>query len=89
MASFIATRQRLFPEEGFFIEKSLYTFLKVTVILSILGSLLLFGLECYFGHPLLSFGLANAAHVAGLLSGIWLGKWTLFSRNQRQSYPQN
>jgi GlpG protein len=79
MASFIATRQRLFPEEGFFIEKSLYTFLKGTVWFFAALSLIIFAIECYVKHPIFSLGLANAAHITGLLSGICLGRCHLFS----------
>lgn len=89
MASFIMTRMRLFPNEGFFLEKALYTFLKVMVAASVVFSLVLFGIECFLHRPLFSTGFANTAHVMGLLSGIFLGKLRFFSSHKIQIYPQN
>ena len=47
MAAFIATRQKIFPKEGFFLEKHLYTFFKVVVFAFASLSLLLFGLVLF------------------------------------------
>lgn len=89
MAAFIATRQRLFPQEGFFLEKSLYRFLVGTVVVLTAISLILFLAECTIRAPIFSVGLANGAHIIGLLSGMWLGRWRFFSAQSGQIYPQN
>ena len=77
MVGFIAARRRVAPWERYGLNKATYSvflfFIFALAAISVIGSII----EAYFATSF-PIGFANAAHVAGLLAGLGLGRLRWF-----------
>jgi GlpG protein len=79
LAAFIWIRQKKAPWEGYIFSKTLIVFLMVYVLSLVILSMgiVVFNIS---NHKNLAFGIANTAHVAGGLCGLFLGLTKIFRR---------
>jgi GlpG protein len=79
LAAFIWMRQKRAPWEGYALSRSLLFFLMIYVLALVVLSIGVFVFNLT-SHKDLSFGVANAAHVFGGLTGLVLGSLKFFRR---------
>jgi len=78
MTSFIWIRQKKAPWEGYPLQKEAIYFLFFFVLAMFALQLVSFFVELFSVHSI-GIGIANAAHIAGGLVGIFLGRFSFFS----------
>jgi len=82
MVGFIWMRQRQAPWEGYPLQRPVITF--ITVFVAIMFALEIVSMALQFFHvPQIYPNIANAAHIAGGLCGIVLGRFPFFARSQK------
>lgn len=79
MLTFIWMRQRLTPWEGYQLQRSTFLFILIFVFGMLALQIMVFTLELYTKHAL-AVTIANTAHIAGLATGLVLGKMNAFAR---------
>lgn len=78
MLSFIWTRQRYTPWEGYLLHRSTIAFIAFFILAMFVLQLFSFFLE-FFKHLALTPGIANTAHLTGACVGYLLGRLNFFS----------
>ena len=78
MVGFIWARQKNAPWEGYPLQKSVFLFLAVYVLLMFILSFFSFATQ-FVGFNLLSTNIANTAHIMGAIVGWGLGRLSFFS----------
>ncbi len=81
LAGFIWMREKIAPWEGYPVNKTVFLFLFLFIIAMLVLSFASFFLEVFTSGSF-SFNIANAAHIAGALIGIVLGRIPYFARKQ-------
>jgi len=79
MLTFIWVRQRKTPWEGYQLQNATFVFIMIFVFGMLGMQMLAFFLEIYT-HQRLPIAIANAAHIAGLIIGLFLGQLNFFAR---------
>ncbi len=75
---FIWMRQRIAPFEGYQVQPALFTFMGIFILGLALLQAISFATEILFNFPI-SPGIANTAHVSGVVIGLLLGRLSLFA----------
>ena len=78
MATFIRMRQKIAPWEGYQMSSGTYTFIMFFISALAVFSLISFFLEV-FQSISLPIAIANTAHLAGAISGYFIGRFNYFS----------
>jgi GlpG protein len=78
MLTFIWTRQKIAPWEGYQLQQGTFLFLSTFILAMFLLQVVLFAVEISTGH-FFNFPIANTAHLAGGAIGFALGTLPLFS----------
>lgn len=82
LLGFIWMRQRKAPWEGYLLSRTTVIFLSVFILGMAALQAASFFLEISGKSPI-GVGIANTAHIAGILIGVVLGRWNLFSLQER------
>ncbi len=83
LAGFTWAREKLAPWEGYPLQRSTVLFL-VVYILALLGLQVASLVFLWLGNIPFSPNIANTAHIAGALTGLWLGRLKFFALRKHE-----